>query len=85
MSAFLTVDLRSTVASSQAVTRCHAAVSDTRFPRHRPFVIPSSQRYYWEMKWQMHEREAREEYERGEFEEFRSDDPSDIVRWLFSD
>jgi|RhiMetdeSRZDD1v2_1073273.scaffolds.fasta_scaffold1059901_3 hypothetical protein len=56
-----------------------------RAPSLMPASIPSDQVYYWSALWQDSIREAMTALDAGEYEEFNSDDPADVVRWLFSD
>lgn len=49
-----------------------------------PLVIAQSQAYYWSRRWQDGVQLARDEYARGEYEEFDSSDPNDVIHWLFS-
>lgn len=47
-----------------------------------PLTIPRDQLYYWTGLWQDGVKVAREALDRGDYEEFDSDDPNDVVRWL---
>jgi hypothetical protein len=60
------------------------ATDDAHVPTTMPASIPSDQVYYWSALWQEGIREAMEALEAGDYEEFNSDDPNDVVRWLFS-
>ena len=51
--------------------------------RDIPFAVPRSQLYYWTRLWQEGVRLSHEALESGDFTEFMSDDPKDVVRWLF--
>jgi hypothetical protein len=50
-----------------------------------PFAVPQSQLYYWSRLWREGIRVSREALESGEYVDFDSDDPSDVLRWLFGD
>lgn len=54
-----------------------------RVPDSMPAAIPADQRYYWSVPWQNDIREAVTALRAGEYEDFDSDDPNDVVRWLF--
>jgi hypothetical protein len=54
-------------------------------PTAMPAAIPADQAYYWSTAWQDDVRELLDALARGEYEEFKSDDPNDVVRWLLSD
>jgi hypothetical protein len=49
-----------------------------------PASIPSDQAYYWSANWQTDIRESLAALKAGEYVEFDSDDPNDIVRWFLS-
>ncbi len=48
-----------------------------------PFAIPTDQRYYWSKKWQEGVRMARADLDSGQYVDFDSDDPNDVVHWLY--
>lgn len=56
-----------------------------RVPQSMPASIPADQAYYWSFLWQNGVREAMAALDAGDYEEFDSDDPNDIVRWFLSD
>lgn len=56
-----------------------------RIPKHMPLFIPRDQAYYWSFPWQKDIQDSMKALEKGDYEEFDSDDPSDVVRWLLSD
>lgn len=56
-----------------------------RIPSHMPVFIPRDQAYYWSFPWQKDIRESMAALEAGDYEEFDSDDPNDVVRWLLSE
>lgn len=56
-----------------------------RVSRHMPLFIPRDQAYYWSFSWQKDIRESMAALENGDYEEFDSDDPNDVVRWLLSE
>ncbi len=79
---FLTTTM-STATYGVAVTAREAASSDpTRFLSAVPPSIPADQRYYWTHEWQRDIRESMRALADGEYVEFDSDDPNDVVRWL---
>jgi hypothetical protein len=47
-----------------------------------PSSIPSDQAYYWSVPWQADIRESMNALAAGEFEDFESDVPNDVARWL---
>ncbi len=47
-----------------------------------PAFIPADQAYYWSFPWQDDVRASREALAAGEYEDFDSDDPNDVARWL---
>jgi hypothetical protein len=51
-------------------------------PRSVPAFIRADEAYYWSFRWQEDVREAMEALAAGDYEEFDSDDPNDVVRWL---
>lgn len=56
-----------------------------RIPRHMPVFVPRDQAYYWSFPWQEDIRESMAALKAGDYEEFDSDDPNDVVRWLLSE
>ena len=50
-----------------------------------PASIPADQAYYWSAAWQDDIRDSLEALAGGEYEDFDSDDPNDVVRWFLSD
>lgn len=62
-----------------------ASTDPARVPRSMPASIPADQAYYWSHVWQEDVREAMAALEAGEYEQFDSDDPNDVVRWFLSD
>jgi hypothetical protein len=51
-------------------------------PAEVPASIPTDQAYYWSVPWQTDIRESMNALSAGEFEDFDSDDPNDVARWL---
>jgi hypothetical protein len=47
-----------------------------------PAFIRADEAYYWTFHWQQDVRESMRELAAGEYEEFDSDDPNDVVRWM---
>jgi hypothetical protein len=60
------------------------SVPADRLPEDMPASIPSDQAYYWSANWQTDIRESLAALKAGEYVEFDSDDPNDIVRWFLS-
>ncbi len=56
-----------------------------RIPSTMPMFISRDQAYYWSFLWQSDIHEAMVALEAGDYEEFNSDDPSDVVRWLLGE
>lgn len=80
--------LATTVVSGGTVSVLISAASsidERRTPTRMPAAIPADQAYYWSHGWQADVQEAREALLRGDYEEFDSDDPNDVARWLLSD
>lgn len=50
-----------------------------------PLFIPCNQAYYWSVAWQKDIRESIAALDAGDYEEFDSDDPNDVVRWLLGE
>jgi hypothetical protein len=50
-----------------------------------PLSIPRDQAYYWGSQWQADLRASHRALAAGDYEEFGSDDPNDVVRWFLSD
>jgi hypothetical protein len=46
--------------------------------------IPADQAYYWSSPWQRDVAESMQALRRGEYEDFDSNDPTDVARWLLS-
>ena len=51
-----------------------------RIPRRVPLFIPRTQAYYWTREWQQGIGESMTAYEAGDYVEFSSDDPDDVIR-----
>jgi hypothetical protein len=47
-----------------------------------PIIPPADQAYFWTAEWQHGEAEAEADLAAGDYVDFDSDDPNDIVRWL---
>ena len=79
--------LTSSVASSAVFTVVisTSSLAAERVPDSMPPSIPADQTYYWSIPWQDDVRASMEALARGDFVEFDSDDPNDIVRWFLSD
>lgn len=60
-----------------------ATAADAAAPSHMPSSIPADQVYYWSAIWQQGIADAMRALGEGDFEDFDSDDPNDVVRWLF--
>lgn len=63
----------------------YSGVSSDRFPTHMPLFVPRDQAYYWSFNWQQDIRESLNALQNGDYEDFDSDDPNDVVRWLFTE
>ncbi len=50
--------------------------------RLAPAFIRADEAYYWSFHWQRDVRESMSALSQGEYEEFASDDPNDIARWM---
>jgi len=51
-------------------------------PRLAPAFIRADEAYYWSFHWQQDVQETMSALSRGEYEEFDSDDPNDVARWM---
>jgi hypothetical protein len=56
----------------------------TQEPRRVPAFISADQAYYWSRPWQEDVLASMDALRKGEFEDFDSDDPNDVARWLLS-
>lgn len=68
--------------------RARADMAETNveapWPFQVPFSIPRAQTYYWSARWQRAERDSLADLAAGDYVEFASDDPDDVIRWLQS-
>jgi hypothetical protein len=88
MDATIEVSTQSTLAPNGGTIRVmddSTAASEIHVPERMPAAIPSDQAYYWSFAWQNDIRESLAALEAGEYEDFDSDDPNDVVRWFLSD
>jgi hypothetical protein len=53
-------------------------------PRIAPVFIRADEAYYWSFHWQRDVQASMRALSEGEYEEFNSDDPNDVVRWMLS-
>ncbi|MBK5218535.1 MAG: hypothetical protein JJE35_01930 [Thermoleophilia bacterium] len=53
-------------------------------PRRVPAFISADQAYYWSREWQQDVLASMQALREGEFQDFDSDDPNDVARWLLS-
>jgi hypothetical protein len=51
-------------------------------PRIAPAFIRADEAYYWTFHWQHDVRESMNALSEGEYQDFDSDDPNDVVRWM---
>lgn len=59
------------------------AASNTDMPSGIPAFIRGDEAYYWSAPWQADVKRALEARRAGDSVRFDSDDPNDVVRWLF--
>ncbi len=52
-------------------------------PRVAPAFIRADEAYFWSFFWQRDVRESMEALAAGDYEDFDSDDPNEVTRWLF--
>jgi hypothetical protein len=52
--------------------------------RVAPAFIRADEAYYWSVPWQQDVRESMAALAAGDYEDFDSDDPNDVARWLLS-
>jgi hypothetical protein len=62
-----------------------AASNGPTGPRTVPIFIGAEEAYYWSVPWQEDVRESMAALAAGDYVEFDSDDPNDVVRWLLRD
>jgi len=55
-----------------------------RSRRLAPAFIRADEAYYWSFHWQRDVRASMSALVQGEYEEFDSDDPNDVARWMLS-
>lgn len=60
-------------------------IEESRIPHDFPAAIPLDELPYWSAEWRKWELAAREALTSGEYVDFDSDDPTDVVKWLMSD
>ena len=72
--------------SRVASLRASRITSNVKNIRNRrvPMFIPADQAYYWSSPWQRGVAESMQALRRGEYEDFDSNDPTDVARWLLS-
>lgn len=85
----VTLAYNATVVSSRPETamveNLFAGGSYPLMPRRIPAFIPSADLFYWTNEWQAGEARSEQGLLDGDYREFDSDDPDDIVRWLTDD
>ena len=69
--------------ASLPVSHVTANVKSSR-SRRVPLFIPADEAYYWSGPWQRDVAESMAALHSGDFEDFDSDDPKDVARWLLS-
>ena len=52
--------------------------------RVAPAFIGADEAYYWSVPWQQDVQASMKALSEGDYEEFSSDDPNDVVRWILS-
>lgn len=50
--------------------------------RVAPAFIPADEAYYWSFYWQQDVQVSMRALAEGDYEEFDSDDPNDVARWM---
>lgn len=50
--------------------------------RVAPMFIAADEAYYWSIPWQLDIQRSMKALSEGDYVEFDSDDPSDVVRWM---
>lgn len=61
-----------------------ASNASTGLHRMVPAFIRADEAYYWSVPWQQDVRESMAALAAGDYEDFSSDDPNDVVRWLLN-
>jgi hypothetical protein len=61
-----------------------AASNSGSVERSVPAFISADEAYYWSFNWQEDVRESMDALKAGDYEEFDSDDPNDVARWLLT-
>jgi hypothetical protein len=82
-----------TISAPNAMTTGHltsatlapAVTSLGKPQRGVPAFIRADEAYYWSFRWQEDVRESVAALKSGDFEEFNSDNPNDVVRWLLTE
>jgi hypothetical protein len=81
-----TITLNPAVATTSLLEHVEASPTASngldRLPRAVPAFIGADEAYYWSFPWQEDVRDSMRALSEGEYEEFNSDDPSDVVRWM---
>ncbi len=67
-----------------AVGLAAAAGNTLGAPRTMPAFIRADEAYYWSFQWQDDVRESMAALAAGDYEDFDSDDPNDVARWMLS-
>ncbi len=62
-----------------------SSVAPGLIPQNMPAAIPADRAYYWSVPWQHDVRDSMDALARGDYVEFDSEDPNDIVRWFLAD
>lgn len=75
-------------ASTSAREHAELAPSASNAPvglsRTAPAFIRADEAYYWSVPWQQDVQASMKALSEGDYEEFSSDDPNDVVRWILS-
>jgi len=58
--------------------------NDARISRTIPAFVRADEAYYWSFRWQQDVAESMAALASGDYEDFDSDDPNDVARWLLS-
>lgn len=62
-----------------------ASAGKGRVPDRMPLFVSADQVYYWSFVWQSDIEESMAALRAGDYADFDSDDPNDVVRWLLSE
>jgi hypothetical protein len=86
MTSTITINPTASTATTLEYAEIAPAASNATVGLRRvaPTFISADEAYYWSSPWQRDVQESMAALAAGEYMEFDSDDPNDIVRWMLS-